>query len=389
MTLSRKAVSYSRPLRHVTMNHMIRSTGMMGDLSMYLIRGLLIFAGVCFPWLVVAADFSPIPSTSRMTDVAKVAVPFDLPALKRNWKQRIAAMRSAGVIPIIDIESNLSEDFDIQAFARRMDDEGVALIAFSGMPKGRGWSDAARYAVAADPWRYIPAGDGGLPPDWKNDPMGFAHISRERIVNDGYPMMGEYEFRHYPSPDQIQRGNLNRDEDLAIDSPAGHQVFQFSAESGISFQIHQEIEDQYLEPLEKMLTQYPKAKVIWCHLSQMRYQARNTIYGPDYVRKLIEKYPNLYFDLFSGPPEHIYPASKEYPGKYWDRTTGKLKPEWAKLIADHPWRFMTALDLNPFIIPAFSRKVAMQRAVLSSLPESVREIVAYKAAWKLLFNEDI
>ncbi|WP_085274958.1 amidohydrolase family protein [Pseudogulbenkiania subflava] len=356
---------------------------------MNLIRTLLLLSGLFPTWLAVADDFSPMPSVSRMTDVAKAAVPFDLDILKRNWGQRIVVMRSAGVMPIIDIESNLGEELDLQAFAHRMDQEGVALIAFSGIARGRGWSDAARYAVAADPWRYIPAGDGGLPPDWKRNPTGFAKVSKERIISDGYPMMGEYEFRHYPSPDQIQRGNMERDEYLPIDSPAGHQLFQFSEESGISFQIHQEIEDQYLPQLEKMLAQYPKAKVIWCHLAQMRYQARNTVYGPDYVRKLIEQYPNLYFDLFSGPPDHIYPGSKEYPGKYWDRTTGKLKPEWAKLIADHPWRFMTALDLNPFIMQEFSRKVGMQRAVLDSLPVPVREIVAYKAAWKLLFNEEI
>jgi hypothetical protein len=349
----------------------------------------LLLAGLCLPSLASAVDLSPIPIVSRMTEAPKAAVPFDLATLKRNWRQRIAAMRTAGVMPLIDVESNLGEDLDIQSFARRMDDEGVALIAFSGVPKGRGWSDAARHAVAADPWRYIPAGDGGLPPDWKKNPMNFAQTSRERIGNDGYPLMGEYEFRHYPSPDQIQRGNTERDENLPIDSPAGHQLFQFSADSGIPFQIHQEIEDQYLPPLEKMLTQYPKAKVIWSHLAQMRYQDRNTVYGPDYVRKLIEQHPNLYFDLFSGPPDHIYPASKEYPGKYWDRTTGRLKPEWAKLITDYPWRFMTALDLNPFLVNDFSRKVGMQRAVLDSLPESVQEIVAYKAAWKLLFNEDI
>jgi len=347
----------------------------------------LLLTALSLPWLAVAADFSPIPNVSRMTAVTKAAVPFDLATLKRNWKQRIEAMRAAGVMPIIDIESNLGEEMDMRSFARQMDQEGVALIAFSGLPQGRGWSDAARYAVAADPWRYIPTGDGGVPPDWKKNPEAFANTSRERIIQDGYPMMGEYEFRHYPSPDQIQRGNLNRDEDLSIDSPAGHLLFKFSAESGIPFQIHQEIEDQYLPVLEKMLKQYPNAKVIWCHLSQMRYQARNTLYGPDYVRKLIEQHPNLYFDLFAGPSDHLYPASKEYPGKYWDRATGKLKPEWAKLIADHPWRFMTALDLNPFIMQGFSRKVGMQRAVLDSLPVSVREIVAYKAAWKLLFNE--
>jgi predicted TIM-barrel fold metal-dependent hydrolase len=349
---------------------------------------LVFLAGAGLPWLAVSAEFSPIPGTARMTDAPKAAVPFDLTALKRNWRQRITAMKSAGVMPIIDIESNLGENLDIQSFARSMDNAGVALIAFSGLSQGRGWSDAARYAVAADPWRYIPAGDGGLPPDWKNNPVRFAEITKERITQDGYPMMGEYEFRHYPSPDQIERGNLNRDEDLPIYSPAGHRLFQFASDSGIPFQIHQEIEDSYVLALEKMLAQYPKAKVIWCHLAQMRYQARNTIYGPEYVRDLIKKYPNLYFDLLSGPPDHVYPQSGEYPGRYWDRSTGLLKPEWAQLIADHPWRFMTALDLNPYIMAGFSRKVAMQRAVLQSLPEASREIVAYKAAWKLLFNED-
>ena len=324
-----------------------------------------------------------------MTDVAKAAVPFDLATLRKNWKQRIEAMRKAGMMPLIDIESNLDESTDMREIARLMDEHGVALIAFSGVARGRGWSDAARYAVAADPWRYIPTGDGGLPPDWKQDPERFARITQERIAADGYPLMGEYEFRHYPSPDQLQRGMLNRDEDQPIDGPAGHLLFQFASDSGIPFQIHQEIEDRYLPPLEKMLTQYPRAKVIWCHLAQMRYQRRNTVYGPDYVRRLIERHPNLYFDLFAGPPQHVYPGSGEHPGRYWDQATGRMKPEWARLIADHPWRFMAALDLSPFLIPVLVRKVDMQRAALAGLPVPVQEIVAYKAAWKLLFDEEL
>jgi len=335
-----------------------------------------------------AAEFSPIPDAARLTDVAKAAVPFDLTALKANWKKRIIAMRAAGIVPIIDIESNLGDNLDIRGFARSMDAEGVALIAFSGVPMGRGWSDAARYAVTADPWRYIPAGDGGLPPDWKKDPLDFLQKTRDHIVKEGYPLMGEYEFRHYPSPDQVQRGNPDRDEHLPIDGEAGHALFRLAEETGISFQIHEEIEDQFLDPLESMLARYPKAKVIWCHLAQMRYQSRNTRYGPEYVRGLIEKYPNLYFDLFSGPPGVVYAPSGEYPGKYWDGQSGRLKPEWARLIADHPWRFMTALDLNPFIMNAFGKKVAAQRAVLDSLPSEARDIVAYKAAWKLFFGEE-
>ena len=133
---------------------------------MHLIGTLLLLAGALFSRQAAAADFSPIPGVTRMTDATKAAVPFDLATLKRNWKQRIAAMRAAGVMPLIDVESNPDEDMNMQSFARQMDSEGVALIAFSGLPQKRGWSDAARYAVAADPWRYIPAGDGGIPPEW-------------------------------------------------------------------------------------------------------------------------------------------------------------------------------------------------------------------------------
>jgi hypothetical protein len=154
--------------------------------------------------------------------------------------------------------------------------------------------------VAADPWRYIrrqrrtaaglEAGSGRV-----RQGVAGAHPQR-RLSPDGGIRVPPLSFT---GPDSAR--HRERDEDLPIDGPAGHELFRFSAESGISFQIHHEIEDQYLVPLEKMLTQYPKAKVIWCHLAQMRYQSRNTRYGPDYVRKLIEAHPNLYFDLFSGP----------------------------------------------------------------------------------------
>ena len=54
--------------------------------------------------------------------------------------------------------------------------------------------------------------------------------------------MGEFEFRHYPSPGQIG-GNTNRDVDIPIDSPLGHRLFAFAEKTGVPFQIHYEIED--------------------------------------------------------------------------------------------------------------------------------------------------
>jgi hypothetical protein len=59
---------------------------------------LLLVLAASLPSLVAAAGFSPMPAVARMTDATKAAVPFDLVTLKRNWKQRIALMRAAGVM---------------------------------------------------------------------------------------------------------------------------------------------------------------------------------------------------------------------------------------------------------------------------------------------------
>lgn len=99
--------------------------------------------------------------------------------------------------------------------------------------------------------------------------------------------MAEFEFRHYMSSSQYRKGQTHRDLDIPIDGKMGKILFVFWEQTGIPFQIHQEIEDKTLPPLEKMLKLYPKAKVIWCHFSQMRYKKRNTIYGPEYIKKLI------------------------------------------------------------------------------------------------------
>lgn len=40
-----------------------------------------------------------------------------------------------------------------------------------------------------------------------------------------------------------------------------------------------------------MLSQYPKAKVIWCHIAQVRYAERATAYSPAYIEGLIKRFP--------------------------------------------------------------------------------------------------
>ena len=250
------------------------------------------------------------------------------------------------------------------------------------------WNDAARRAVGADPGRYIPPSTAGISPAFTEEPGAFVAKTISMVERDNYPLMGEFEFRHYMSPRQYKRKATFRDVTVPIDSDASHQLFEFSHRSGISFQIHYEIIDSLLPPLEKMLANYPKAKVIWCHLAQVRYSKDAKKYSPDYVRKLIEKYPNIYFDLAFGGSGSVYPGSGEYQAKVWGKS-GRVKQAWIDLITDYPYRFLAALDIGGDRMYNVKKNTKKLRAFMDNLPKEIQEVVAYKAAWKLLFNEDI
>ena len=344
---------------------------------------------------IYAAEYSPIPDSVQIGKHPEADVPFDLVYLKSLWKKRILAIREKGKLPIIDIESSFNPaKVNAKKYAKSMDKNGIALTAFSpgvGMKKyknGNLWSDGAKRAVGADPGRYIPTSTAGISPAFTEEPGAFVAKTISMVERDNYPLMGEFEFRHYMSPRQYKRRETYRDVTVPIDSDAGHQLFGFSQRSGISFQIHYEIIDSLLLPLEKMLAKYPKAKVIWCHLAQVRYSKDAKKYSPDYVRKLIEKYPNIYFDLAFGGSGSVYPGSGEYQAKVWNKS-GRVKQAWIDLITDYPYRFLAALDIGGDRMDQVSKNTRKLRAFIDSLPKETREVVAYKAAWKLLFNEDI
>ena len=323
------------------------------------------------------------------------AARFDVPALRQTWQARLRAIATKGVLPIIDIESCYNPGkIDLAAFAGRMDSLGVGQICMSpqigkgGFEQGKLWIDGAQDAVAAFPDHFIPTSTAGIWPAWTEKPKEFLDIHFRRAVEDGYPLLGEFEFRHYQSPPEFKRGETYRDINIPIDSEHGHRLFKFSEETGLSFQIHYEIEDRLLPPLEKMLTAYPKAKVIWCHLAQIRYQSRSTIYGPAYLRKLLETHPGLYVDTAFGGPKSIYPDSREAHARVWD-SFGQVGPDWAALIRDHPWRFLAAFDLGGDRMDELGEKVATVRQFLGGLTADTARTVACRSAWKLLFGEEI
>lgn len=352
------------------------------------VAALALLLGLALPGPAGGAALGPLPANDSVHLKAPKAIPFDLAALKKNWRERIAAIKAAGMLPIIDIESSFNSNrLELQRFARAMDEAGVALIAYSHDANNTQWSDMAARVVGADPWRFIPVTNGGVHPAWTENPREFLAETFRHAVADGYPLLGEFEFRHYPSPRQYKRNQFFRDVTVPLDGPLGEALFAFAHETGLPFQIHYEIEDPLLPPLEAMLGRYPKAKVIWCHLAQIRYSQRSSVYGPAYLRGLLEKYPNLYIDLAFGDPFSTYPGSGEQHARVW--SGGAVKAEWVALIEQHPWRFLAAFDLGGDRQEQLAEYNRNLRKFLNQIPEPAREIIAYRAAWKLLFNETL
>ena len=313
--------------------------------------------------------------------------------LKAGYRKRLAAILGRKSLPYIDIESSCNPDeLDMDSLAASMDALGIGMMALSADVSGKAYRQGIRYDLLAArlvekfPDRFIPAGNGGVPPVWRQDPQGFLQEYERDVADGNCLLMGEFEFRHYPSPRQVQRGQ-DRDETVPIDGEIGHRIFRLSATSGLAFQIHYEIEDGLLPPLEKMLAEYPRAKVIWCHLAQVRYIERASRYSPAYVEGLIRKFPNLYFDTAFGGPKSVYPLSGQRHARVW-ADGGGLRPDWLELLVAYPQRFLAALDLGGDRMHRVREWDANLRDFLSRLPEASRHHVAYRSAWKLLFGED-
>ena len=322
---------------------------------------------------------------------AHAVSPYDFVRARALYLDRIDRFKTQGVLPIIDIESSYDPlSIDLRAFTTAMDKAGVALMCLSVdqpgklVNQGAIWSDHALEAYERYPSYFIPTGNGANHPAWSQSPQLFLSAMERRIIEHRYPMMGEFEVRHYPSPRQIQRGETYRDVEVAMDGLLMECVFSFSEKTGLAFQIHYEIEDRLLDPLERMLSKFPTAKVIWCHMAQIRYQRRSTKYSPNMIDDWLERFPNLYLDTAFGGGSSIYPPSGERHARYWANPK-----EWAELISARPYRFLAALDIGGDRMNRIEEWTANLREFLDTLPAKIREIVAYKAAWRLLFNEEL
>jgi hypothetical protein len=322
------------------------------------------------------------PALMRETAAARIAdSPFRQQAIAA-WRRRILSILNRGRLPILDTQATYFEGkTNIPRMLEHLNEFDVAQIAFAPAFSATGAPSLELYR--RHPEHFIPTTSSGEFPRWWKDPLGFVAGLRRDLESGMYFLMGEHEFRHYPSPEQVSAGRSDRDITVDIAGPAGDALFALSAESGIAFQIHYEIEDRLLPPLETMLARHPQARVIWCHLAMIRYPDRASRYGPTYVKELLERFPQLHFDLAVPPPNAIYqPSGARHSTLY---SNGRLDQAWAELLEKYPERFLSASDYRIAVADQYPNQIARQRTlILDALSERARHLVAYGNAWRLI-----
>lgn len=137
---------------------------------------------------------------------------------------------------------------------------------------------------------------------------------------------------------------------------------------------------EFMDGFEAMLKQHPQHPFALIHMGQLKAQE---------ARRLIETYGNIHFLA-----AHSNPISSVAGGghKAWVEMFdgGSLKPEWRKLMTDHPDRIVFALD-NVWGKHWNDRdyyvdQVALWRKALGKLPSAVANAIAHGNAerlWKL------
>ena len=298
-----------------------------------------------------------------------------------GWARRIRGILERGRVPIIDMEATyMANATNVDRMMDFMDRMDVAQITFAaaGAPNSAPSLDLHRKY----PDRFIPTTNSGEFPRWWQNPIAFLNGVARDLETADYYLMGEYEFRHYPSPEQIN-GPIDRDITIDLAGPAGHALFKLAEDTGVAFQLHYEIEDRLLPALETMLAGYPKAKVIWCHLGMVRYPERARRYGPDYVGGLIARFQGLHFDLAVPGPNSVYKPSGARDSTLYDGN--QLASGWKALIEKHPDRFLSASDYRPPLEQGYPEQISRQRnLVLPSLSPSAQRLVAFGNAWRLI-----
>jgi len=328
--------------------------------------------------------------------------------IEAKWQGRIQLFLDRDQIPLIDLLSFLDRKNGEQVLSwtkKVMDNHGVALISFAGYwAPGGGKTNRYRWGYYIHeianryPDYFILTTNKGSNNNWWAQKNGskqhFIGLLEQQIRTGNYPFIGQIEFRHYMSNSQCRARKTHRDIDIPLNGNNGHRIFSLSAATRIPFSIHLEPEDDSIATLEQMLTDYPKAKVIISHFGQIRHYEREQKFGPKLVRRLLNTYPNLYYDLSTGEPGRKYKCGNltVLDTVIWENVPSggqmdKIKSEYRDILNTFSDRFVVGFDYGPSNRQSESylkKRIKNIRLIMRDLSNEAKHNIGYRNAWFLL-----
>ena len=327
----------------------------------------------------MGALLQPLCTVAVQADPFAPAVLEKRQSLFSSYRGTLKGLINRSRLPIIDVEHHWGNRMPIKDLIDKMDSNDVALT-WLGANEGNG-SQSSIDTCRLFPDRLVPTTIHGDGRRWHGHDLSVVQELDADVRSGQYFAMGEFEARHYVS------STNNRDIHMPVDSESFHGVFRAAEATGVPFLLHHEAEDALLPELERMLSAYPQANVVWCHVGRNRNPQTWTQFPTaDGVRRFIQKYPNLHFDVLQSGPMSIFPPTQALESVLYDGSrSATLKSEWLQLFKAFPNRFLIGSDINTGRWSNYNQVMSrLQTSVLRVVSPKAAEQIAFKNAWRLM-----
>lgn len=295
-----------------------------------------------------------------------------------------AAAPFAEALSIVDMHAHFFRTSSASVVSA-MDRERIAKAVFMPVPNAgrsrrRGATDEFyREAALAGPERLV-AFYGGNELNQQlsaTSPSGVSADMKERFqksVEDvlqkgGYKGIGELGPRH------IAWAPGMREIEYPADHPLMLALADIAAKFDIPLDIHMEATAKTLAELDRLLTHYPKTKIIWEHAGW----SNTGLATPEVIAKLMQRFPNLLSTI------KYREAKTETQAQInlLDRN-GALAPAWKSLFEEFSERFLVGTDVKLGEEDKDYRIAQSYRKILGQLSESSAKNIASGNGIKLL-----
>ena len=252
----------------------------------------------------------------------------------------LSPANAADILPLVDAHLHYSHD----AWDGLPPKEAIAALRRAGLKKAfvsSSSDEGTQMLYAAAPDLIVPVlrpyRKRGELATWFRDPT-VIELLESRLKKGGYAGIGEFHIFGEDADGEIFR-----------------KVVQLAKKYKVFLHAHSDA-----DAVDRIFRQWPEATVLWAH---------SGFAEPDAIRPMLAKHKRLWSDL----------AFRSSHGE-----GGKADPEWAKLFAEFPDRFMIGTDTyTPERWYFVEEHASWSRSWLQSLPRDLAEKIGWKNATTL------